>query len=196
MKKILGYPADFHLRGKMKKRVFALSFFLLITIIGFVSSQGLGGILESIDEETVWLFAIFIIAFALLFFSLNKVFRGNTSIAGIISVVIAFLIVYAVNKTGLDVQGFFYGIGISQEVLGVILPIVIVAGIVLLIIKMAKNSLLVIGGLLILLSFFVYARTLLIVVGVILIVVRFFIKRGVWEPKKKEGIAYRGMGPF
>jgi membrane-associated HD superfamily phosphohydrolase len=160
--------------------------FILFATIGFVSAQGgLSELLNQIDESTLVLFAIFLIVFVLLFFSLKKVFRGDTTTPGIISVMLSLLITYGVNKTGFDVQGLISNLGISGEILSTILPIVIVAGIVFLIVYLAKNSLLAIGGLFILLSFFVYAKTLLIVVGVILIVLRFtvFLKKGRWEPK-------------
>jgi membrane-associated HD superfamily phosphohydrolase len=171
------------------RRGFAISiiFFLLATI-GFVNAQGggLGGLLNSIDESTLVLFAIFLIVFVLLFFSLKKVFRGDTATSGIISVMLALLITYGVNKTGFDIQELIFNLGISQGILSTILPIVIVAGIVFLVIYLAKNSLLAIGGLFILLSFFVYAKTLLIVVGVILIAVRFFIPKKAWNPRGKD----------
>ena len=54
------------------------------------------------------------------------------------------------------------------------------------IIKLAKNSLLVIGVLLIAGSFFVYEQTILVVIGIILIGIRFFIPQGKWEMKKPE----------
>jgi membrane-associated HD superfamily phosphohydrolase len=169
------------------KRGFAISIiFLLIAATSFASAASLSELLNQIDEATLVLFAIFLIVFVLLFFSLKRVFRGDTTTSGIISVMLSLLITYGVNKTGLDIQGLFSNIGISGEILSTILPIVILGGIVFLIIFLAKNSLLVIGGVLILLSNFVYASTLLIVIGIILIVIRFFIKRGVWEMKGKK----------
>lgn len=176
----------------MKRWFAAQIIFLLLAAISFVSAQGegLSGLLNQIDESTLVLFAIFLIVFVLLFFSLKKVFRGDTTTSGIISVMLSLLITYGINKTGFDIQGLFYNIGISGDILSTALPIVILAGIVFLIIKLAKNSLLAIGGLSILLSFFVYAQTLLIVIGVVLIIVRFLIPKGVWEPKgrgKEEG---------
>jgi hypothetical protein len=160
--------------------------FLLLTMISFASASGLSDILNQIDETTLVLFAIFMVAFVLLFFSLKKVFRGDTTTSGIISVMLALLITYGVNKTGFDVQGLLLNIGVSGEILSTLIPIVIVAGIVFLVIFLAKNSLLVIGGLLILSSIFLYAKTLLIVVGVVLIVVRFLIPKGKWEMKGKS----------
>ena len=158
----------------MKKEI--LSLFILITAIGFASAAGLSDILNSIDGATILLFAVFIVSFSLIFFALNRVFKKeNTTTSGIISVVISFLIVYGISKSGFSIENSLYGIGISQEVLGVVIPIIAIAGMIFLIIKLRENSLLAIGGLLILLSFFVYAKLLLIVVGVILIVIRIFL---------------------
>jgi len=176
----------------MKKSI--LLVFLLFSAIRFVSAQGLGELLNNIDQSTILLFAIFILSFSLLFFALNKAFKKqNTAISGIISVVIAFLIVYGINKSGFNVEGSLSNIGISAEALGVIVPIIIVAGIIFLIIRLAKDSLLVLGGLFILASFFVYAKLILIVIGAGLIVARMFIKKGVWE-RKKKGYNDKGAG--
>lgn len=163
--------------------------FLLLAVMSFVSAQsgGLSELLNSIDESTLVLFAIFLIVFVLLFFSLKKMFKGDTTTSGIISVMLSLLITYGINKTGFDIQGLISNLGISGEILSTALPIVILGGIVFMVINLAKDSLIAIGGLFILLSFFVYAKTLLIVIGVILIVLRFtvFLKKGKWERKRR-----------
>ncbi len=149
-----------------------LAIFIFLSAISFVSAQELSDLLSSIDESTVVFFAIFLVSFAVLFFSLNKIFKNNKSIAGIIAVVISFLLVYWVNKSGFDAQGLLLSIGISESVLATVLPIIILAGIVFMIIKLKGNSLLAIGGLFIVASFFVYAKLVLIAIGVVLIIVR------------------------
>jgi hypothetical protein len=167
-----------------------MSFFVLLASVGFVSSAGLSDILNAIDETTLILFAVFILSFTLLFFSLNRVFKKeNTTTSGIISVVISFLIVYGLSKSGWNIQNSLYGIGISSEVLGIVIPLILAAGIIFLIIKLAKDSLLVVGGLFIILSFFVYAQLILIVIGIILIVVRFLIPKNAWNRSRKNGFS-------
>lgn len=52
-----------------------------------------------------------------------------------------------------------------------IIPIVIIAGVIFVVIKLKGGSLFVFGCALIVLSFFVYEKTLLIVVGIILLFV-------------------------
>jgi hypothetical protein len=165
-----------------------LSVFILFASIGLVNAASLGDLLNQIDQTTLILYAVFIISFSILFFALGKFFKDNRAIAGLISGALALLIVYGVNKTGLDIQGFVFNLGISQDVLATIIPIVLIAGIIFMIIKLKKDSLLVIGGLLIAASFFVYEQTLLIAVGVILAIIWFFMKFG------KKNFKDRGAG--
>lgn len=171
-------------------------FLVLMFSIGLVSAQGLSDILNQIDQSTVVLFGIFLVAFSLLFFALNRALKGNTAIAGVISAVISFLIVYAINRTGFDLNSYFYGWGISSDVISTIIPLIMLGVAVLLIIKLRKNSLLILGVGLIALSFFVYAQTLLIVVGAVLIIVRFLIPKGKWEMPQKRGGSYGGRSYY
>ena len=161
-----------------------LSTFILLVSISFVSAQGsLSDLLNQVDQATLILYIVFIISFTLLFFSLNRVFKDNRSTSGIISAAIALLITYGVNKSGWDIQGFVFDLGISSDVLATIVPIILIAGIIFMIIKLKKDSLLILGGLFIAASFFVYEQTLLIAVGVIFIIIWFFAKYG---KKSKE----------
>ncbi len=168
----------------MKKELTGILIFFLA--ISFVSAATLSDLLNQIDESTLVLYAIFIVSFVLLFFSLNKFFKENRTTSGIIAAAISLLLVYFVNKNGIDVSGFLYDLGVSSDALMTILPLVILGGIVIAIIKLAKNSLLVIGGALIFASFFVYAETLLLVVGITLVIIRFLIPKGKWEMKKDK----------
>jgi hypothetical protein len=168
---------------KSMKRGLLTAFTFLISI-GFISAQGtISDLLNSIDETTLILYAVFLISFTLLFFSLNRVFKDNRTTSGIISVVIALLIVYGVNKSGLNIQGVFSDIGISQDILMTIVPIIILLGAILVVIKLKLNSLFVFGALLIFASLFVYEQSLLLVLGLVLIGLWFFISLAT---KKKE----------
>jgi len=175
----------------MKKSLIFL--FLLLIAINFVSAQDLlSDLLNTLDESMVILSAIFIISFILLFFSLNKTLfkrEKNNSMAAIISIVLAFLITYGINKSGFDVSGFFFNIGISGETFSTIIPFVILAGIIVTIIFLKSKSLFVFGGLLIFLSFFIYAKTLFIVIGIILLVVGIFLN--LKKKKEEKGINIR-----
>jgi hypothetical protein len=149
--------------------------FILLCAINFVSSLGVNDLLSQIDESTVIFLAVFLIAFALIFFALNKVFKGNTSISGIISVALSFLIVYGINKSQFDVEGFFFDLGVPSSLFATIIPIIVVAGIIFLVIKFKKDSLYIIGGLFLVASLFVYAKTLMLTIGIILIGIRLFL---------------------
>lgn len=158
----------------MKNRL--LSFFILITAIGFASAAGLSDILNAIDETTILFFAVFIVSFSLLFFALNRVFKKeNTTTSGIISVVISFLIVYGINRSGFSIQNSLYGFGISQEVLGIVIPIIVIAGVIFLIVKLRKNSLAVLGALFVFTGLWVYTKALFITIGIILIIIWVFL---------------------
>jgi hypothetical protein len=162
---------------KIKKSLLALSVFIFLVGINFVSAQDtLSDLLNSFDESMVILAAVFIISFSILFFALTKsLFRDNIPIAGVIAGAIAFLTTWGINRTGFDFGGFFIDFGISENLLMTILPLVIIAGIIFVIIKLKSMSLFIFGGLLIVLSFFVYAKALLVVVGLILLGIGFYL---------------------
>jgi len=165
----------------MKKGVIGL--LILVTLINFASAQNmLSDFLNTFDESMIILSAIFIVSFAIVFFALSKVlFKQNVAIAGIVAGVLAFLITYGINKTGFDFEGLFAGIGISSNVLMTIVPLMIIIGAIFLIIKLKKDSLFIFGGLLIVLSFFVYAKAVLIIIAIVLIILGFVL------PKKNKG---------
>lgn len=161
----------------MKRGVFALSIFVFLAMINFVSAQDLlSDLLNTLDESMVILAGIFILSFSVIFFALTKsMFKDNIPIAGIVSAVIAFLIVYGINKTGFDFSGFFFEIGISESVITTIVSLAVVAGIIFIIIKLKGSSLFVFGGLLIVSSFFVYSKTLVIAIGIALLLIGFIV---------------------
>jgi hypothetical protein len=168
----------------MKKGWFGV--FILLMLTGLASAQmGLSDLLNSLDQGTVILYSIFLLSFAILYFSLSKsLFKGNNTIAGIVAAIISFLIVYWENKSGFDFSGFFYNIGISSDMLMTALPIIIVIGAIFVIIKMKGASLYVFGALLIASSVFVYEGTIVIVLGVILIGIGIFVSSRKKEEKK------------
>jgi hypothetical protein len=171
----------------MKKGALALSIFVFILMINFISAQDLlSDLLNNFDESMIILSAVFILSFSIIFFALNKsLFKDNTPIAGVISAVIAFLIVYGFNKTGFDLSGFFFEIGIPDSVIMTIVPLVVVAGIIFTIIKLKGNSLFVFSGLLFVLSFFVYAKGFLIGIAIVLLVIGFVILSRKKKDKEK-----------
>jgi len=162
----------------------------LLISINLISAASLSELLNQIDQSTVLFFVVFIVSFSLLFFALNKVFRGNTTTSGIISVALSFMIVYGINQSGLSMENFFFDLGISGSIMDIIYtiaPLLIIAGIIFAIIKLKKDSLLIIGGLLIIASFFIYEKTIAIVIGAILIIIRLFLGKNNGENHKLPG---------
>lgn len=168
----------------MKKQ--ALGFFLLITAISFASAQGISEILSAFDPSDVVLSSVFIVEFALIFFALQKFFKSNTTIAAVVSAAISFFTVYFIQQNGFDFSGFLFNVGISSDTIMTVVPIIILAGVIFTIIKLKAGSLFVFGGLLILLSFFVYEQTIILVLGIILVFVGFF-----FIPKNKNNAEKR-----
>ncbi len=155
----------------MRRGVFVLSFvFILLVVIGFASAQSsLSDLLSSIDQSSVTFLSLFIISFGLLFFALSKMFKDNIAIAGIISAMLSFLLVFYVNKAGIDFSGFFFDIGISEVVIAAVLPFIIIGGAILIIVTLKKYSWFAFGGILLVTSIFIYERLLTFVLGVILL---------------------------
>lgn len=152
--------------------------FFLLTAMSFISAQSsLSDLLSQIDQSTVLFLALFLISFALIFFALNKVFKGNTSISGIISLALSFLIVYGINKSGFNVEGSLSDIGISSNILYILLPILIAAVIIYLIVKFGKKAWYAIGAILVILGIFIIRDVVTIItLGAIVLLFVFIIK--------------------
>jgi len=171
----------------MQKKIL-VSFFsavLGLFLMNFVSAQyygsfSLSGILSSIDASTMILGIIFIVIFALLNYSLSRVFRDNKAIAGIISLAISLGVIYAVNLTGLDFQGFFYSIGLSEGFLTTITSLILIGGGIYLAFRFGfATMLIVLGGFFLILSStdFIYEKGITMVIGLILIGIGFWIRK-------------------
>lgn len=157
----------------MKKLCLIIS---LLFAISFASASDFSDILAELDSSLVILVALFLISFSLSFFALNKIFKSeNSAMAGVISGVIAFLVVYGINKTGLDTESFFLNLGVSEASLSLIIFLIIATGIVFMFVTLKKTALFILGALLIGVSLFVYAKALLMTVGIMLIIAWFFI---------------------
>ena len=174
-----------------------LSILLGLFLLNFVSAyNGYGSfsfsdLLASIDQSMMILGTIFIVTFALLHFSLTKAFRGNKSIAGVIAFALASLITYGINKMDFNFEGFFYDIGISGDLLYILLPIIILVGIIWLANIKSKrtgkkfgfgNIFLILGALFIALGLtdLIYEKGAAMVIGLILMII------GIWAIFKKK----------
>jgi hypothetical protein len=150
-----------------------LSAFVLLMTTGFASAAlSLSDMLDSIDSSLIILSSIFIISFLFFYFSLSKIFKAQKNFASIISVVLSFLIIYGVNKVGFDVENFFFDMGVSEDALMTIIPLILVAGIIFMFVKFKTKAFYYLGGLLVVLGFFIFEEAAqLIVIGVVIIIV-------------------------
>ena len=185
----------------MKKSVLSIPLGLLLikfasAYYGSFGNFSFRNLLNSIDPRSITLALLFLIFFAFLNFVLSRVFRDrygnpNRATAGIIALCISLLAVYGVNRSSWEIQNLLFNIGIPNDLMYIIIAIALLAVIALIVWKFAKNSLFVIGGLLILTSIFMYEKTIPIVLGTILIIIRCFIPKDKWKMKEKRKKGWR-----
>jgi len=139
--------------------------------------------LNAIDPNTMILGLLFVIFFVIIQFALGKSLRDKKS-SGIIAFCISLLAVYGINRTNFDVSGMFYSIGISEEMIYTIIPFIILAGLIFMIWKLKLPlTLMLVGIILIIASFFVYEQTWVLIVGIVLFILGFLL----WLRSKKKG---------
>lgn len=147
---------------------------------------------SSIDPNTMLLGLLFIIFYVLINFSLSKVFKKERASSAIISLCVSLLAVYGLNKLNWDLSGVYLNLGLSEEFLYSVVPLIILGLAILG--SFVKDSMtgrrkfrlyrlfMILGGLLILLSFFAYEQTILFIAGIVLILIGLFL---LWRIKKK-----------
>ena len=92
----------------------------------------LSNFLSSVDSGTMILGTFFLIVFAVLMFLLNKtLFKENRGITTIIAFCIALLSTWGINKSGFNLSGTFTSIGLSENALYTITPILLIVVVVL-----------------------------------------------------------------
>ena len=87
-------------------------------------------LLSSIDFTFLTLATFFVMLFAVFYLSLSKIFKGadekqNKTISAIVSIGLALMVVFWVARSGFSIANFWDGLGISTDVLYVLLPIII-----------------------------------------------------------------------
>ena len=179
-----------------------LIFILGLMLINFVSayygsynSFSLGNLLDSIDSSTIVLGSIFLISFALLNFSLSRVFKDqygtpNKAMSGIIAFLVSLLMIYGINKTGFDYEGLFYGFGFSSDLLSFLAPIILLVGAIYIIWRLGFAALFLIAGLiLVLLSYFtdlIYENGIATILGVTFLLIGLWL----WNKNKQSAVGY------
>lgn len=144
----------------------------------------LSDLLNEIDSETMLLGVTFIISFALVNLSLQRVFKDNKPVAGVVAFCIALLIAWGINKSGFDLEDIFYSIGLSSDFLSSVLPLLVIGGFIFAMVKWQGNGFIGIGVFMLAGVFFVEERGILILLAAASIALGFAINK--WLPKKKK----------
>ncbi len=142
----------------IKKRNLTFGLVTCLFLMNFVSafdyggSFSLGELLDSVDNSTMILGSLSIIFFTFINFVLTRFFKHKDGTpmkgpAAVVALAMSILMVWGLNKTGLDYEDFLSNLGISGDLLGTILPIILLVGIVILIWKFKSLTLLLIGAL-------------------------------------------------
>jgi len=127
-----------------------------------------------------------------------RVFRGNNIASGVVSFCISLLSIYGIYRMQWNLSGFFFSLGLSEEVLYIsILAILFIALIIAIIKGWAKYFLMILGALLIILALWTdifYAYFTAFVIGVVLLAIGFWLTRR--AKKKKREKAYLETGQY
>ena len=132
---------------------------------------------SGMDSETIVLGLLLLIFLAIINYGLNRSLKDKTT-AGIISICAALLITYGIYKSGWDIVGFIYGLGIGENFVRTILPLIVLGGLIWFAIKKGVRNILIALGLVCILASILnlvyetkwvfYAGVIMLVLGIIL----------------------------
>ncbi len=185
-----------------KKSVLPVLSILLINFVSAFSHYGynrfsITGFFSSINPDDMILMTLFIIIFAFINFSLGKIFRDsygnpNKATAGVVAFSVTSLIVYGFWRTGFDISGLFYNIGVSEDMLFFIIPIILIMAAIFIAWKVGFAALFLIFGLLMLLitifTDLIYTKGTALIIGFALLLI------GLWLWKRTRGGSGYGGG--
>lgn len=188
----------------MKKRNISIISLITLSLINSVSAQFYGGynrfsltgLLDSINPSTMILGVLFIIFFAFINMSLGKVFKNqygepNKAIAGVVAFAVTTLIIYGINRYGFDIEGLFYGLGLSSDLLYILLLIILFIGAIFIYLRFKFRGLFLIFGLLLmLLTVFTdifYEKGITFVIGAILFIIGLWLWGRGRDPQDRLG---------
>lgn len=156
------------------KRGLILGIFLIsLFLTGFASALSFSETLSFIDPTLLTLAVLFVISFGVLYFSVSKIFKGNKAISAVIAIALSFLMVYWINNL-VSLATLFSGWGISDETLYTVGPILLLALIIFLFVKLKFAGVcLILGGIFILagITGLVYSTDIAIIIGIVLAVI-------------------------
>lgn len=157
-------------------------------------------LLYQIDPNSMILSIFFIITFTLLMFILGRtIFKKNNSTKTIIALCVSLLATYGLNRMNLNLDNFVFNLGISENLLYIIAPILILLFVFFMSRKKNPETqkrsfsfgrfLIILGALMLILGFtpLIYSKAFFIGVGAGLIALG-----GIIVLKKKKNLNFRG----
>lgn len=119
---------------------------MFLLSIGFISAQSfsLSDVLSTFDPSTVVLSILFMIFFAVLYFSTSKMFKGNKAVSVVISLGISLLIIYGINSST-NIQNIYSGLGLSSDTIYTIGSILLIVFLIFIFVKIGTWALLLLG---------------------------------------------------
>jgi hypothetical protein len=134
-----------------------------------------GNLLNGLDANTIVLGLLFVIFFVFIQFVLQKSLKDKST-SSIIALCVSLLSVYGLSRTNLDISGMFYNIGINDNIIYSVIPIIILVGLIYLLWKVKLRFIMTaLGIILIVGSFFVYEKTTVLIAGIVSLVIGLFL---------------------
>ncbi|MCX6750819.1 MAG: hypothetical protein NTZ83_05150 [Candidatus Pacearchaeota archaeon] len=127
--------------------------------------------LSNIDPNLIIYGLLFVIFFVFIQLVLSRSLKDKTS-ASIIALCVSLLSIYGLSRTGFDISGIFYSIGINDNIIYNVIPFIILAGLIFLLWKVKMRFIMTFLGIgLMIGSFFVYEKTVVLIVGIVALVI-------------------------
>ena len=147
-----------------------------------------------IDPDTVILGLLFVIFFAIINWATVKAFK-NKGTSAIIALCVSALIIYGLYKSNLDFSGFFYSLGLTEDLLYTVVPILIIVALIILSRKFGFRKVLLILGIILIglsLTNLVYEKGIIFSIGIALILLNIII----WFFKRKKKDNYMNSNKY
>lgn len=148
-----------------------------------------------LNPEVMILGLLFIIFFALIQLFLSRSLKDRNS-ASVIAFCVSLLAVYGISRTGFDVSGLVYRIGINssgaEDIFYSILPFIILGGLIFIFWKVKMRVILTLSGLILMIaSRFVYEKAIVLGIGIVVLCIGLYLVYKESRRKVKGGIYLR-----
>ncbi len=148
-----------------------------------------------LNPEVMILGLLFIIFFALIQLFLSRSLKDRNS-ASVIAFCVSLLAVYGISRTGFDVSGLVYRIGINssgaEDIFYSILPFIILGGLIFIFWKVKIRVILTLSGLILMIaSRFVYEKAIVLGIGIVVLCIGLYLVYKESRRKVKGGIYLR-----